>query len=137
MRSLQRDAGILLQRGWGLLDVLWATASYGAITACRMDYSDGQRLLRLGIRPGELLHSQNPSLWIPGERGLGCRPSHPTLLSLPAVPASEASGRAQQGLGAGETLRRGETHDLVHDNMKLPNEGTLISLVPALNHFMF
>ena len=36
-------------------------------------------------------------------------------------------------------LRRGETHGPVHCNfinlMKLPNEGTLIFLVPASNHF--
>ena len=38
-------------------------------------------------------------------------------------------------------LSRGETHDPVHGSlinlMKLPNEGTLIFLVPASNHFMF
>ena len=38
-------------------------------------------------------------------------------------------------------LRSGETHVPVHctfiNLMKLPNEGTLIVLVPASNHFMF
>ena len=57
------------------------------------------------------------------------------LFLRPLVSSSAAKARLRAALS------RSETHDPVHGSfinlLKLPNEGALICLVPASNHFMF